>query len=151
MTHLTTKKNGILKKNQMSSICYGPRFSQPKYHNPRWKIVTGKNEHFGEKKMRFFLMSQGSFNPKIRFLCQKVCPVARPQTQTHTHIDTHESDCWGHPFRVSGQSTWNAQNHSTITPNFPSGPAGASCGKNNVWSMHPKTIWLPMSLDRRAQ
>ena len=30
--------------------------------------------------MHFFLMSQGSFNPKIRFLGQKVCPVARVQT-----------------------------------------------------------------------
>ena len=30
--------------------------------------------------MRFFLMSQGSFNPKIRFLGQKVCSVARTQT-----------------------------------------------------------------------
>ena len=37
--------------------------------------------------MRFFLISQGSLNPKIRFLVQKVCPVAclltdRPGTQT---------------------------------------------------------------------
>ena len=43
-------------------------------------------------KMRFFLMSQGSFNPKIRCLGQKVCPVARPQThtdtQTHTKVTT---------------------------------------------------------------
>ena len=30
-------------------------------------------------------MSQGSLNPKIRFLFQKVYPVARPQTDTHTH------------------------------------------------------------------
>ena len=30
--------------------------------------------------MRFFLISQGSLNPKIRFLGQKVCPVAREQT-----------------------------------------------------------------------
>ena len=35
--------------------------------------------------MRFFLMSQGSLNPKIRFLGQKVCPVARGQTDTQTH------------------------------------------------------------------
>ena len=28
------------------------------------------------KKMGFFLMSQGSLNPKIRFLGQKVCSVA---------------------------------------------------------------------------
>ena len=36
------------------------------------------------KKMRFFLMSQGSFSPKIRFLGQKVCFVARVQTHTLT-------------------------------------------------------------------
>ena len=38
--------------------------------------------------MCFFLMSQGSFNPKIRFLGQKLCPVARMQTdgQTHTKV-----------------------------------------------------------------
>ena len=35
--------------------------------------------------MRFFLMSQGSFNPKIRFLGQKVCSVACVQTHTQTH------------------------------------------------------------------
>ena len=42
------------------------------------------------KKMRFFLMSQGSLDPKITFLCQKVCSVARVQTdtQTHRHTDT---------------------------------------------------------------
>ena len=48
------------------------------------------------KKMRFFLMSQGSINPKIRFLGQKVCSVA------HLHTGRHESDYCGHPFRVSG-------------------------------------------------
>ena len=34
--------------------------------------------------MRFFLMSQGSFNPKIRFLDPKVCHVARLRTDTPT-------------------------------------------------------------------
>ena len=40
--------------------------------------------------MRFFLMSQGSLNPKIRFLGQKVCSVAciQTDTQTHRHTDT---------------------------------------------------------------
>ena len=58
--------------------------------------------------MCFFLMSQGSFNPKIRFLGQKVCPVARlhtdrqTDTQTHRQTDTQESDYCGHPFRISG-------------------------------------------------
>ena len=35
--------------------------------------------------MRLFLMFQGSFNPKIRFLGQKVCHVAHLRTDTHTH------------------------------------------------------------------
>ena len=51
-------------------------------------------------KMRFFLIAQGSFNPKIRFLGQKVCPVARSRTDTQT--DRHQSEYRGHPFRVSG-------------------------------------------------
>ena len=57
------------------------------------KMTISKN-----KKMRFLLMSQGSLNPKIKFLGQKVCSVARERIDTHTH----ESDYCGHPFRVSG-------------------------------------------------
>ena len=59
------------------------------------KMKISKN-----KKMRFFLMSQGSLDPKIRFIGQKVCSVARVQTDGHT--DRHESEYRGHPFRVSG-------------------------------------------------
>ena len=33
-------------------------------------------------------MSQGSLNPKIRFLGQKMCSVARLQTDTHTKVAT---------------------------------------------------------------
>ena len=57
-----------------------------------------------KKKIRFLLMSEGSLNPKIRFLGQKVCPAAHERTngQTHRLTDTHERDYWGHPFRVSG-------------------------------------------------
>ena len=49
------------------------------------KIEISKNKNAG-----FFLMSQGSFNPKIRFLGQKVCPVARVRTdgQTDGQTDT---------------------------------------------------------------
>ena len=60
------------------------------------RIKSVKMKILKNKKMRFFLISQGSLNPKIRVLGQKVCPVARGQT------DTHESDYRGHPFRVSG-------------------------------------------------
>ena len=63
------------------------------------KMKISKN-----KKMRFFLMSQGSLYPKIRFLAKKRCSVARVQThrQTDRQTDTHESEYRGHPFRVSG-------------------------------------------------
>ena len=51
----------------------------------RVKIKISKNE-----KMRvFFLMSQGSPNLKIRFLSQKVFPVARSQTDRYTDTQTH--------------------------------------------------------------
>ena len=43
------------------------------------------------KKMRFFLMSQGSLDPKIRFLGQKVCSVAHMQTQTDTKVNTEDT------------------------------------------------------------
>ena len=54
-------------------------------------------------------MSPGAFNPKIRFLGQKVCSVARLHTdrQTHRHTHTHESENRGHPFRVSWQFSFN--------------------------------------------
>ena len=48
------------------------------------KMKISKN-----KKMRFFLMSQGSLNPKIRFLGQKVCPAARGRTDTQTDRHKH--------------------------------------------------------------
>ena len=48
------------------------------------KMKISKN-----KKMPFCLMSQGSLDPKIRFLGQKVCSVARVQTDRHTVTHTH--------------------------------------------------------------
>ena len=45
------------------------------------KMKISKN-----KKMRFFLVPQGSLNPKIRFLGQKVFSVAH--VQTHRQKDT---------------------------------------------------------------
>ena len=44
------------------------------------KIKISKN-----KKTRFFLMSQGSFNPKITFLAPKILAVARTDRLTLRH------------------------------------------------------------------
>ena len=52
------------------------------------------------KKMRFFLMSQGSLNPQIRFLGQKMWPVARSQTHRHTDAQTD-----GRTHRVTTEGT----------------------------------------------
>ena len=50
------------------------------------------------------LMSQGSLDQTIRSLGQKVCSVARVQTDrlTDRHPGRYESEYRGHPFRVSG-------------------------------------------------
>ena len=47
------------------------------------------------KNMCIFLMSQVSLNSKIRFLSQKVCPVARSQTDRHTDRVTTEGTLSG--------------------------------------------------------
>ena len=59
------------------------------------KMKISKN-----KKIRFFLMSQGSLSPKIRFLGQKVCSVARVQRDTRTHRQTDR-----HTDRVTTEGT----------------------------------------------
>ena len=52
------------------------------------------------EKMCFYLMCQGSFNPKIRFLGQKVCSVSRVQTdtQTDTKVNTEDTLSGFHEF-----------------------------------------------------
>ena len=47
------------------------------------KSVKMKNLK-NKQKNKKILMSQGSLDPKIRFLCQKVCSVARVQTDRQT-------------------------------------------------------------------
>ena len=54
------------------------------------------------KKMPFFLMAQGSLNPKIRFLAKKNCDQQLAYSDTDRQTYRHESDYCGHPFRVSG-------------------------------------------------
>ena len=68
------------------------RFTKDKEENTRKWPKKGpqraKNQNF--EKLAFFLMSQGVLCQKIRFLGQKLWPVARSQThrQTDRHTDT---------------------------------------------------------------
>ena len=57
-----------------------------------YKGEKRKNENFEKQKNAFFLMSQGSLDPKIRFLGQKVCSVARVQTDTQTDTKVNTED-----------------------------------------------------------
>ena len=45
------------------------------------KNEFSRNENFEIQKMHFFFMSNGSLNPKNRFLGQKVCSVAGRHTR----------------------------------------------------------------------
>ena len=53
-------------------------------------------QNFEKQKFAFLSHVPRILSPKIRFLGQKVCSVARGQT------DRHESENRRHPFRVSG-------------------------------------------------
>ena len=79
-----------------------------KEKNRKMPIKSVKMEISKNKKMFIFLMSQESFNQKIRFLGQKVCPVARRQT------DGHESDYMWAPFQ--GLRTFSFNLSSRIDP-----------------------------------
>ena len=75
-------------------------------------IKSVKRKISKNKKMRFFPMSQGSLKPKIRFPGQKMCSVARRQTDTQT--DTYKSEFFLQPiikdrpnsFQTLGGKIW---------------------------------------------
>ena len=62
------------------------------------------------KKMCFFLMSQGSFSPKISFLGQKVCSVARAQTDRQTREWKQRTPFQG--FRIVFKFSFNLSSRS---------------------------------------
>ena len=83
-----------------------------KEKNRKMPIKNVKIKILKNKKMRFFLMSQGSLDPKIWFLGQKVCSVARGRmdTQTHTKLNTEDtlsgfSNCFSTYHQGSVQQT----------------------------------------------
>ena len=69
-------------------------------------------------------MAQGSFNPKNRFLGQKVCSVARGRmdTQTHTKLNTEDT--------LSGFSTCSFDLSSRI------GPIDRQIDRQAGWAIH---------------
>ena len=112
-THLLSEngpKNHIFQnfeKQKIAFLSHVPRTLQSKNQVPRPKGVLCSSETDRKvkmvlkipffkisknKKLSFFLMSQGSFSPKIRFLGQKVCSVDRTQTdrQTDTKVNTED-------------------------------------------------------------
>ena len=71
-------------KHKFTSVIQGKEWKMP-IKSVKMKISEAKN-------MSFFLMSQWSLDPKIRFLGQKVCSVAHVQTdwQTDTKVNTED-------------------------------------------------------------
>ena len=77
-------------------------------------------KNFEKQKMHFFHMPKGSFNPKIRFLGEKVCSVARIQTDIQTdNMNTEDTLSWflDFPFNLSSRIS----------------PIMASCRKIGPW------------------
>ena len=71
------------------------------------------------KKLCFFLMSQGSFIPTIRFLGQKVCSIAHMQTDKHTYTKVNTEvtllgfqDSFLQPI-IKDRSNKRTDNHNT--------------------------------------
>ena len=79
-------------------LAWNQNFTNLKKKYLKMAIKSVKMKISKNKKMRFFLVSQGSFHPKIRFLDQKVYSVARLQAdrQTHTKVIT-EGTLSGYP------------------------------------------------------
>ena len=63
----------------MSSVARRQTDTKVKHKNDPENVIF---QNFDKQKMRFIFMSQGTFILKIRFLGQKVCSVARSQTDT---------------------------------------------------------------------
>ena len=92
------------------------------------------------KKMCFFLMSQGSFSPKIRSLGQKVWSVARGQTDGHTV--RHESENRGHPFQ--GFRIYFFIFKFTFSLSSRSGPTSTMSSCNRNYCRHKQCVARPI-------
>ena len=95
-------------------------------------------------------MSQGSLDPKIRFLAQKLWSVACVQRNRQT--DRHESENRGHPFRVSGifPSTYHqgsVQHPFRVSGIFPSAYHQGSVQLIHHVHVHAHINWDKLPID----
>ena len=88
----STKKLGSWAKKCVLQPANGRTDGQTDTHE---SVKSVKMQISKNKNMCIFLMSQVSLNSKIRFLSQKVCPVARSQTDRHTDRVTTEGTLSG--------------------------------------------------------
>ena len=111
---LKTPRNGVIKtlcaKNQVCksigvTCSTYRRFTKDKEENTRKWPKKGpqraKNQNFEKQKIAFFLMSQGVLCQKIRFLGQKLWPVACEHTDTQTQVLTTENPIRASAFQAS--------------------------------------------------
>ena len=104
----STKKLGSWAKKCVLQPANGRTDGQTDTHE---SVKSVKMQISKNKNMCIFLMSQVSLNSKIRFLSQKVCPVARSQTDRHTDRVTTEGTLSGfHDFFPSAYHQGSAQN-----------------------------------------
>ena len=105
------------------------------------KMKISKN-----KKISFFLMSQGSLNPKIRFLGQKVCHVAC--LQTDTKVNTKGTISWFQEYFLQTFHQWSVQKVSYIgaqdtPPSTPLSSLDHSVNLSCIWciTQHISCPW----------
>ena len=98
------------------------------------------------EKNGFFLMSQGSFNPNIRFLGQKVCSVARAQTDRQTRKWKQRTPFQGFRFFFKFSFNLSSRSGPIISENEYCNMQALFCLLKFLTSLNIKTHWAEWSL-----
>ena len=123
----STKKLGSWAKKCVLQPDNGRTDGQTDTHG---SVKSVKMQISKNKNMCIFLMSQVSLNSKIRFLSQKVCPVARSQTDRHTD-------------RVTTEGTLSGFQDFFLQPIIKDRP-------NNIWLSRNPMKWVISQQQRRG-
>ena len=135
------------------------RIKKKKLENTRKGALKGPKIKISKnKKMRFVLMSQGAFKPKIRFLGQKLWPVGARQTdrdskdrgsyihsfsqfflhQSHVAVQQHWcSDWWFESSQVIFTLLSVDSTNSHSCPGYTCGTMVRVSGLGSRWDMGP--------------